>query len=418
MDLRPLFRRLSGFSLFGDLKGSRDFKRFAAVHISFLFFTTLSSVFINTFFMKNTGDMRASILFNLFNILTAMVFMNIAAPICSKTSPRTVVILGVIAYNLEYAFVLFMGDASSNYVILVGLLNGLGGVFYWLGYYNLLTDTTKDANRDQALSVFGIVLAVINLVVPMTSGFLISSLPGNVGYFVIFGISFGVSILTMVCTFFVKAPPSRNKSFHYLTAIKLVAREKRLSLPIAVKFCRGLREGIFTYIIPVFLFYMQPSEALVGFSTFLTGVGSVVAFVVIGRFMHPQNRIRLLVLATTIMVGFSVILLLATNLYVVLAYNLINAFLVQFMITPTTSIFIASVEQVPEAYDKRQEIFAIKDIILNGGRAIGILISLMLPVDLTLYAAAVLAMTAAQYGTAFLGHVAVKMLRKPKEETA
>lgn len=42
----------------------------------------------------------------------------------------------------------------------------------------------------------------------------------------------------------------------------------------------------------------------------------------------------------------------------------------------------------------------------------------MLPVDLTLYAAAVLVMTAAQYGTAFLGHVAVKMLRKPKEETA
>ena len=359
MDLRPLLRRFSGFSLFGALKGSKDFKRFAAVHISFLFFTTLSSVFINTFFMKNTGDMRASILFNLFNILTAMVFMNIAAPICSKTSPRTVVILGVIAYNLEYAFVLFMGDASSNYVVLVGLLNGLGGVFYWLGYYNLLTDTTKDANRDQALSVFGIVLAVINLVVPMTSGFLISSLPGNVGYFVIFGISFGVSILTMICTFFVKAPPSRNKAFHYLTAIKLVVREKRLSLPIAVKFCRGLREGIFTYIIPVFLFYMQPSEALVGFSTFLTGVGSVVAFVVIGRFMHPQNRIRLLVLATTIMVGFSVILLLATNLYVVLAYNLINAFLVQFMITPTTSIFIASVEQVPQEYDKRQEIFAI-----------------------------------------------------------
>ena len=115
----------------------------------------------------------------------------------------------------------------------MGLLNGLGGVFYWLGYYNLLTDTTKDANRDQALSVFGIVLAVINLVVPMTSGFLISSLPGNVGYFVIFGISFGVSILTMICTFFVKAPPSRNKAFHYLTAIKLVVREKRLSLPIA-----------------------------------------------------------------------------------------------------------------------------------------------------------------------------------------
>ena len=160
MDLRPLLRRFSGFSLFGALKGSKDFKRFAAVHISFLFFTTLSSVFINTFFMKNTGDMRASILFNLFNILTAMVFMNIAAPICSKTSPRTVVILGVIAYNLEYAFVLFMGDASSNYVVLVGLLNGLGGVFYWLGYYNLLTDTTKDANRDQALSVFGIVLAL------------------------------------------------------------------------------------------------------------------------------------------------------------------------------------------------------------------------------------------------------------------
>ena len=113
MSLRPIFHRLSAFSLFGDLKGSKDFKRFAAVHISFLFFTTLSSVFINTFFMKNTGDMRASILYNLFNILTAMVFMNIAAPICSKTSPRTVVILGVVAYNIEYAFVLFMGDASS-----------------------------------------------------------------------------------------------------------------------------------------------------------------------------------------------------------------------------------------------------------------------------------------------------------------
>ena len=92
---------------------------------------------------------------------------------------------------------------------------------------------------------------------------------------------------------------------------------------------------------------MQPSEALVGFSTFLTGLGSVAAFVVIGRFMHPQNRIRLLVTATTIMVVFSVVLLLFTNMYVVFAYNLINAFLVQFMITPTTSIFIASVEQVP-----------------------------------------------------------------------
>ncbi len=418
MSLRPIFHRLSAFSLFGDLKGSKDFKRFAAVHISFLFFTTLSSVFINTFFMKNTGDMRASILYNLFNILTAMVFMNIAAPICSKTSPRTVVILGVVAYNIEYAFVLFMGDASSNYVVLVGLLNGLGGVFYWLGYYNLLTDTTKDANRDQALSVFGIVLAVINLLVPMSSGFLISALPGNTGYLVIFGISFGVSILSMVCTLLLKAPPSKNKEFRYLESIKLVVKEKRLSLPIAVKFCRGLREGIFTYILSVFIFYMQPSEALVGFSTFLTGLGSVAAFVVIGRFMHPQNRIRLLVTATTIMVVFSVVLLLFTNMYVVLAYNLINAFLVQFMITPTTSIFIASVEQVPAAYTHRQEIFAIKDIILNGGRAIGILITLMLPVDLKLYAVAVLVMTAVQYGTAFLGQVAVRSLRTGKEEAA
>lgn len=333
----------------------------------------LSNTFVNIYLWKQSGEYITIAVYNLgIYILQPATFI-IAGRIAKRIDRIIVLRLGVIFLSIFFLCVLIIGESASKYNFMLGSLLGIGYGFYWLAFNVLTFEITEPESRDFFNGTLGILQSFGGMVGPLVAGIVISKMSANLGYTIIFTISFILFISAVVSSFFLKRRQAEGE-FYFKKVLKERKHNKNWSRVLYAHLFQGLREGMFLFVITVWVFLITNSEFALGmFNLFLSGLSFIFYFIAT-KFITPPLRKKAIFIGGLI-IYFSIYIILFNITYIhLIFYAVVIGIAYPIINVPYISMTYDVIGKARQAKELRVEYIVIRELFVNLGRVLSILV--------------------------------------------
>ncbi|WP_156290721.1 MFS transporter [Oceanobacillus salinisoli] len=335
----------------------------------------LSNTFVNIYLWRQSGDYVTIAIYNLgINLFQALTFV-LAGRLAKKVDRIIVLRLGVIFLSLFFLCVLIIGEKASTFNFLLGCLLGIGYGFYWLAFNVLTFEITEPDTRDFFNGFLGVLQSLGGMIGPLLAGIIISKLDGNIGYTTIFTISFILFICAVAASFFLQRRSAKG-NFYFKRILLEKNNNKNWSRILYAHFFQGIREGVFAFVISIWVFVVTQSEFALGtFNLFLSGLSAVLYFVVT-KFIKPSIRKKAILLGAILLYFSIFIILFDISYFLLIIYAIVIGFAYPIINVPYVSLTYDVIGKAWKAGELRIEYIVVRELFLNCGRIVSVLVFL------------------------------------------
>jgi MFS transporter, YQGE family, putative transporter len=361
--------------LLGDIELTKDLTLLLIIGGLYSLSIALSNTFVNIYLWKQSGELSDLGLYNL-SIVIAQPLTFILAGRWAKKVDRVIVLrIGVIFLALFYVTVLLVGTKASDYLLLLGVLLGIGYGFYWLAYNVLTFEITEPETRDFFNGFLGILTSVGGMIGPIAAGFIISRLEEFTGYTVVFGISLGLFSVAVFMSFFLKRRPAHGR-YWFQRILTERKHDKNWRMITNAHFFQGLREGVFVFIVSVFVFIATDSEMALGTFGLINSGIAFVAYFLASRMLKKEFRKRAILIGGLMLYVAIFLIVFEPTYYRLLLYAALIAVAYPLLLVPYMSMTYDVIGRGWKAAEMRIEYIVVREIFLNLGRIVSILMFL------------------------------------------
>lgn len=361
--------------LIGDVELTKDLTLLLLIGGLYSLSVALSNTFVNIYLWKQSGEYLDLGFYNLSIVVMQLVTFILAGRWAKKVDRVIVLRIGVIFLASFYLAVLFAGERASEFLLLLGGVLGIGYGFYWLAFNVLTFEITEPETRDFFNGFLGILSSAGGMIGPFAAGFIISRLEKFTGYTIIFGISLALFSVAVFLSFFLKRRPAEGK-YWFSRIWKERKNSDNWRMVTNAHIFQGLREGTFAFIISVFVFISTGSEMALGtFGLINSGIAFLTYFFV-SRMLKKEWRKKAILIGGILL--YLVIFLIVFDLtyFKLLMYAAIIAVAYPLLLVPYASLTYDVIGRGWKAAEMRIEYIVVKEVFLNMGRILSILLFL------------------------------------------
>ncbi|MDA3131087.1 MFS transporter [Aliibacillus thermotolerans] len=361
---------------FGNVRISKNLILLLVIGGLYAISIALSNTFVNIYLWKQSGEIFAIALYQLSSVMTQPLSFLLAGYMAKKWDRIYSLRLGVFILTAFYLTVLLAGDRADQFLVLLGVLLGLGFGFYWLGYNVLTFEITEPETRDFFNGFAGLLTSFAGMIGPISAGAVISWMPESDGYHVIFFISFALFIAAVVLSLRMKHRKAEGP-----LQVKLAVNEWKQNEAwrrvLYSHFLQGLREGIFVFIIILWVYMTTNSEMALGAYGFVTSGVSFLGYFLVSRFLKRKDR-KKAILCGGALLFFAVFFIIFEPTYVLLMlYGIIISVAYPLLLVPYMSLTYDVLGKANQAGLLRVEYLITKEWFINAGRVMSILLLLV-----------------------------------------
>lgn len=307
----------------------------------------------------------------------------------SVTAWRT----GVAASAVAFLATLLAGPEAARLAVPLGALHGIATGTYWLAFAVVSHDLTGAENRASFFGYLGAAGGVVGTVAPLAAGAAISWLGPGPGYRWTFGATVVLYAAAAALSGRLIARPPGGR-FVYAEVLRHGTRSPDWARVLAAHVLVGVREGLTLFLPALLVFVATGSEAAVGRYQFAVGAAGAAAYWVLGRKLRPDLSWPWAVGAGAL-VAQPLLLLGGLTVPALLAFGLVGAVGGAPFYIPWGALLLNVVDQAPGGSARRAEYFAVRELYMNAGRMLPIIIVLTVPVTRTPAGLALLLLAAA-----------------------
>ncbi|WP_182199593.1 MFS transporter [Paraliobacillus salinarum] len=362
--------------LLGDLEVNRDLKLLLTIGGLYALAIFLSNTFVNIYLWKQSNDYVSIAIYNLFVYIVQPLTFIIAGRMAKKIDRVLVLRIGVSTLAIFFLTVLFLGEKAVTYNMLLGSLLGLGYGFYWLAFNVLTFEITEPETRDFFNGFLGLMQSFGGMVGPVLAGYIIAQWNNSQGYTVIFSISFILFIGAVICSFFIKRRSAKGR-FNFIRILQERKNNKNWGKILYAHILQGLREGIFVFVISIWVFISTNSELALGTFNLVFSGCSFICYYAATRFVTPKRRKRSIFIGGITLFLAIFIIIFNLNYTILLAYGAIIGIAYPLFTVPYVSLTYDVIGKGWKAGEMRIEYIVVREIFLNTGRVISIIIFLI-----------------------------------------
>lgn len=352
---------------------SRDLKILLIIGGLYALSTFISNTFVNVFLWKQSGDYMDIATYNLFIYLLQPISFFVAGK-CVKHVDRTLIIrIGVIFLSIFYMVVLLLGEKAVNYTYMLGAILGIGYGFYWLAYNVLTFEVTEPETRDLFNGILGSLQSFGGMVGPLLAGYIITLMDNFKGYSTIFFLSFFLFFLAIVCSFYLKKRTATGRFF-----IREVFKERKHNTNwrsvLFAHLTQGSREGLFIFIITIWVYIETNSELSLGLFNFLISLCSFISYYFVSKMVSSKKR-KAAIFYGGLALYLAVLLFVFPTSYVtILLYGVIIGVSFPLFNVPFVSLTYDIIGKSKNAGNWRVEYIIIREVFINIGRVLAIIV--------------------------------------------
>lgn len=336
----------------------------------------LSNTFVNIYLWKQSGDYITIAVYNLAVCIFQPITFILAGKLAKKIDRIIVLRLGVIFLSLFFLSVLIIGEHAAKYNFMLGSLLGIGYGFYWLAFNVLTFEITEPETRDFFNGFLGVLQSFGGMVGPLIAGTIIAKMTANAGYTTIFSISFILFICAVSCSFFLKRRQAEG-DFHFVRILQERKHNKNWKRILYAHLFQGLREGIFLFVISIWVFLITKSEFSLGmFNLYLSGLSFVFYFIVT-KFIKPPMRKKAILVGGIILYLAIFVILFKSSYLLLVVYAILIGIAYPIINVPYMSMTYDVIGKAWKAKDMRVEYIVVLELFANIGRIISIIIFLI-----------------------------------------
>ncbi|CUX94161.1 putative efflux transporter [Bacillus velezensis] len=337
----------------------------------------LSNTFVNVYLWKQSGKFIDLAIYNLSVVTMQPVTFLLAGRLAKKIDRVFILRFGVIFLAAFYLSVLLAGETAASRLVLIGAVLGVGYGFYWLAFNVLTFEITEPETRDFFNGFLGILSSSAGMIGPIVAGYVISRLENNTGYTIIFSLSLGLFALAVVMSFFLKRRESKGRFM-----LKKVFDERHTNLNwrriTNAHFFQGLREGIFVFLISVFVFIATNSELALGTFGLVNSAVSFFAYYFASRLIKKRARKKAILIGGLILYGALFLIIFKMSFTTLLLYGVFIAIGYPVLLVPYVSLTYDVIGRARLARKARIEYIVLRELFLNAGRIVSILCFLVI----------------------------------------
>lgn len=249
----------------------------------------IAATFVNVYLLRLTSNMGLMILQNIANNLMIVIGFVIGTQYTQKGGRMLNLLrVGITSVILYYALVLFLKEKASDYLIILGLFNGIGQGFYYFTFNILVGKLLKAEERSKFFSYQSSFSYIFGVIAPAVSGYIIVKFTELTGYYVLFATAVFVFILAIFFSL-----ELRKVEVHENYSILPVLKEKGnkyWNIKKYISFTYALREVIYAQIYTVVAYLIISNEAIIGnLSSIMSLVGVLSSLLIASKFT-PQTH--------------------------------------------------------------------------------------------------------------------------------
>ncbi len=338
--------------------------------------TALSNTFVNIYLWKQSEALINLGIYNL-SVVFLQGFTFILAGKLAKRIDRIIVLrLGILFLAAFYLAVLTLSSTVPFYLIIIGGLLGVGYGFYWLAYNLLTFEITEPETRDTFNGLQGITGSIGGMIGPFFAGYVITVFTDNNGYLLIFGFSLCLFIVAVLISFLLKGRPADGK-YRLIRILEERKHNKDWGRITYANFSQGLREGTFLFIVSVFVFVETGSEMALGTFGLINSAISFVAYFLVSRYLKVPYRKWSMLAGALFLYGAIFFLIYQVSFPKLLTYGSILAVAYPLLLVPYMSVTYDVIGRSWKAREHRIEYIVVRELFLNLGRAVSILVFIL-----------------------------------------
>lgn len=333
----------------------------------------LSNTFVNVYLWKQSGSYLDLAIYNLAVVVMQPITFLLAGRLAKKIDRVIVLRIGVIFLALFFIAVLFFGEKADDYLVVLGGLLGIGYGFYWLAFNVLTFEITEPETRDFFNGFMGALSSSGGIIGPITAGFIITRFTSNTGYTIIFAISLVLFSAAVVTSFFLQRRPSSGQ-YLFVKVFQERKRNKNWKLITNAHLLQGIREGTFVFVISVYLFIATKNELALGTYGMIHAGTAFIMYSIATKFIKKDKRKKVMIVGGVILYA-AIFLIFNDPTYIrLLIYGVVIGIAYPLMLVPYSSITYDVIGKSRDAAEMRIEYVVVKELFLNSGRVISIIL--------------------------------------------
>ncbi|EPR09205.1 MFS transporter [Ruminiclostridium papyrosolvens] len=349
---------------------SRKAKLLLIVSALFTLAMGISNVFLNILLWKESKNFIVLAQYNLMQYIFVPITFIFAGWLSKRKNGIWSLRLGILSFIILFGLILLFEDKISKFVLLFGVLYGVAAGFYWLAFHVLSFDFTSTENRDTFNGYNGSIAGICGAAAPISSAYIINKNLFGMGYTIVFSISLLLFVVLILVSFLIKA-----EYYGSMLNFKKIFGTNSHDWSFLRKglFMWGFRDVIIGFLIIVLVFKTTGSEWSVGTFSLIGSVISSAAFVVEQKLVKPKSRLKSMLAGATLM--FVAVWGLVVNISygTLLSYMIMESAFLPFFLVPFSSASF-NIISLRHQDDLRLEYIINKEIILNSGRIVSLLI--------------------------------------------
>ncbi|MGC4376022.1 MFS transporter [Fictibacillus sp. Mic-4] len=359
----------------GNLILTKDLLLLLVVGGLFYLSTSLSNTFVNIYLWKQSGNLVDIALYNLSIVVVQPVSFYFAGKLAKRIDRVIIIRIGVTMLSIFYITVLLLNQHADQFMLLLGGLLGLGLGFYWLAFNVLTFEVTEPDTRDFFNGYLGVLSSFSGMIGPLCAGLLISKMNKFTGYNVIFSLSLFLFVAAVLTTFFLGR---RKAEGDYCVKEIYKARQvnKNWGRILKAHFLQGMREGVFAFVIIIWVYTASKSEMALGTFSFAQSAVSFVCYYLASRIITPKRRKEAIFLGGLLLFITPFLLLFKLSFPLLMTYGIIVSFAFPILLVPYVSLTYDVIGRSKNAGKMRIEYVVVRELYLNAGRVFSIVVLL------------------------------------------
>lgn len=342
-----------------------------AVNGLFVLSAALSGTFLNVYLWKSRQDYAMIGWFTIAQQLALGLSFWLGGKWVKEHNKMNALRLGIAVSGLFYLCVLWLGSSSVHYIWPLGLLLGIALGLFWLAFNIVYFEITDRGSRDSFNGWVGLLGSLTGIVGPWLSGWLISAMPGNRGYRIIFIISLCIYAGAAVISFFLKKRKTPGRYEWLEPWRQLRGKDGDWRRTAAALVFQGLREGVFSFLIGLLVYIAAQAESKLGQFTLITSAVSLVSYWAAGKWLKPRFRSAGMLWGAILLMLVLLPLLWKVSYGTLLIMGIGTSLFIPLYMLPMVSSSFDLMGENEESAGKRVELIVLRELSLMAGRMAG-----------------------------------------------